>query len=408
VTPRQPAPWRTGSDEGRGGQRDYLRVCTLCNRETDLAENACSDCAGPIVLRLSPAASVTVTVDRHAEVGIWRHRHLLPRTTARVSLGEGATPLLPFALPESTRGAMSTASCWLKSEHLNPTLSFKDRAMALGVSAALDEQARGLVLASTGNAAASAAAYARAAGLPCRIFCGTGSAAGAKLAVAEAFGAQVTVVDGDYSTAYAAAVAAEDAGWVNVTTTYRNPVLAEAYRTTAAEIVADLGDAPDLVVVPVGAGPLLHGLRMGFQDALDGGHASRLPALLGVQAQACSPLATAWATQDWLASLREPTRTAPTSAGAIADALRGYEEQGLITLADARATGGAVVAVDEEAITVAQQHLRDAGHLVEPAAATALAALGTEAGAALVGPDAKVVLVMTGHGAKDMISQGAA
>lgn len=270
-----------------GGQRDYVAVCTVCGQETGLPAYGCAGCTGPIVLQLARLRGSALQLPKVEATGIWRQAHLLPRTTAAVSLSEGATPLLPLALPRPA-AATGEPQCWLKCEHLNPTLSFKDRAMALGVSMALDQQASGLVLASSGNAAASAAAYATAAGLPCRIFCGTSSAANNKIAVAEAFRAEVTLIDGDYSAAYAAALAAVKDGWVNVTTTYLNPALAEAYRTIATEIVADLGDAPGLVVVPIGAGPLLHGLSQGFRDIFDAGDSSRLPRMVGVQAEACA------------------------------------------------------------------------------------------------------------------------
>ena len=137
------------------------------------------------------------------------------------------------------------------------------------------------MLASTGNAAVSAATYAAAAGLGCRVFCATGSNAGGKLGVARAHGAEVQLVDGHYSDAYAAAARAAAGNWLNVTTTYRNPLLAEAYRPIAAELLAALGRAPDTVVVPVGAGPLMRGIWHGFRDLQTAGLITRLPRMAG-------------------------------------------------------------------------------------------------------------------------------
>ena len=385
-----------------GGERDYVALCTICGQRASLTAYECARCSGPLILDMAAVRASNECPGGGKALGIWRHAHLLPRTMAAVSLGEGTTPLLPFIDVDNPG-----VELWLKAEHLNPTLSFKDRAMALAASIAVDRRVTGLVLASTGNAAASAAPYAAAAGLPCQVFYGSTSGAARKLAVAHAFGAQTTEVKGDYSTAYAAVVAAEEDGWMNVTTTYRNPVLAEAYRTTAAEIIEDLGDAPDVVIVPVGAGPLLHGLRQGFRDAIDAGQIDREPRMVGVQAAACAPLAAAWTSDDWLTSLRQPMDVGVTSATAIADALRGYEEQGLITLNDVRDSGGALVAVSEETILAAQGRLRAAGHLVEAASATALAGLTTAACKVRLVPGSRVVLMMTGHGAKERLASAA-
>ncbi|MGR6965052.1 pyridoxal-phosphate dependent enzyme [Geodermatophilus sp. URMC 61] len=334
-----------------------------------------------------------------SRTGVWRRAGLLPRTAHAVTLGEGATPLLPLPGLLGDRARVHA-----KVEALNPTLSFKDRAMALAASVALDLGLPGLVLASTGNAAVSAAAYAAAAGLPCRVLCGTGSRAALKLAAAAAHGADVGLVEGDYSSAYARAVRAEDEGWFNVTTTYRNPVLAEAYRALALELLDDLGHVPDVVVVPVGAGPLLRGLLGGFQDAVSAGVAARPPRLVGVQARACAPLARAWRHGNWAASLAEPPPVLPTRAGAIADSLRGYEREGLLTLEAVRDSGGTVVDVGEDDMAQAMTALAGRGLLVEPAAAAALAALADDEVAPLVPDGGSAVIVLTGHGAKERLA----
>jgi threonine synthase len=330
---------------------------------------------------------------------VWRRSGLLPRTAHAVTLGEADTPLLLLAGILGDRVRVHA-----KVEAQNPTLSFKDRAMALASSVALDLGLPGLVLASTGNAAVSAAAYAAAAGLPCRVLCGTGSKAALKLAAAAAHGADVGLVEGDYSSAYAHAVRAEDDGWFNVTTTYRNPVLAEAYRPLAVEILEDLGHVPDVVVVPVGAGPLLRGLLGGFQDVVSAGGAARSPRLVGVQASACAPLARAWRQGDWAASLALPPPTLPTRAGAIADSLRGYEREGLLTLEAVRESEGTVVAVGEDDMARATTALARRGLLVEPAAAAALAALADGQVTGLVPDDGTVVIILTGHGAKEPLA----
>jgi threonine synthase len=367
--------------------REYTVACTGCGRTAAYPAYRCPACGSTLVLDLAPVPAGDCRPAHRT--GVWRYAGMLPRTGHAVTLGEGGTPLLPLRHDGLDAHA--------KLESLNPSLSFKDRAMALAASAALDHGLDGLVLASTGNAAVSAATYAAAAGLRCRVFCATGSRAGTKLDTARAHGARVELVDGEYSDAYAAATGAEGQGWLNVTTTYRNPLLAEAYRPVAAELVADLGGVPDVVVVPVGAGPLLRGIWLGFRDLRDAGVTTALPRMIGVQALACAPLARAWTAADWAASLREPVPVGATAAAAIADALRGYSDEGLLTLSAARDSGGAIVAMDEPAIAAAGRRLAAEGLFVEPAAAAAHAALDHAA----VPAGARVVAVLTGHGAKE-------
>ncbi|MBX7266277.1 pyridoxal-phosphate dependent enzyme [Micromonospora sp. Llam7] len=375
--------------------RSFTTGCARCGHVAAFPAYRCRACASPLVLDLAPvsAADCRPTSGR----GLWRYGRMLPRVRHSVTLGEGATPLLPLR-----HGGATTH---VKLESVNPSLSFKDRAMALAASAALDHGMTGLVLASTGNAAVSAATYAAAAGRRCRIFCATGSNAGSKLATARAHGAEVELVAGHYSDAYAAATRAEGEGWLNVTTTYRNPLLTEAYRPIAAELVDDLGDVPDVVVVPVGAGPLLRGIWLGFTDLVAAGLTGREPQMVGVQAEACAPLARAWGAGDrgraeWAAALRQPFEVGPTAATAIADALRGYEDEGLLTLDAVRRSGGRIVAVGEPAIAEAGHRLAGEGLFVEPAAAATLAALRNPVVAGSERANA-CVAVLTGHGAKE-------
>ncbi|MGJ4844731.1 pyridoxal-phosphate dependent enzyme [Leifsonia sp. Le1] len=326
--------------------------------------------------------------------GIWRRAALFPPVTARVSLGEGETPLLDW--PGSDGRVL------LKLEGANPTLSFKDRAMALAASFAVDGGYEGMVVASTGNAAASASAYAARAGLRCRVIVGSESNAAAKLRACRAYGAEVTEVAGDYSAAYAAALAAEGDGWLNVSTTFRNPVPAEAYRGVAFELTEQLGGVPEAVCIPIGAGPLLRGIERGFSDVTAARGGGVAPRLIGVQARAVSPIVAAWeASADspsaWEAALTtHRTDWQQTAATAIADPLRGYERQGMLTLSAIRATRGSAIALDEREITEATTRLRTAGLWVEPSSAIALVAAERAARTA----DGPVVAVLTGHGIK--------
>lgn len=364
--------------------------CRACGSANPGTWSRCPGCGGVQVL--APPATPPGGPDPYAE-GVWRHRAALPPVPVEISLGEGGTPLIPC--PRLGPRVL------VKNEAANPTLSFKDRAMALGVSHALALSSRpdavlrgvraGVVAASTGNTAVSAAAYAARAGLACRVVCAEAAADGAKVALARAFGAEVHAVDGDFSAAHAAAAAMEADGWYPLTTTFRNPYLTEAHRTIAYEIAARIG-VPDWILVPVGAGPLLVGLHHGFQ-ALGG----RIPRLVAVQAQACAPLATAWTSGAPIGTVRPE----PTVAEAIADPLRGYEDEGALTLEAVRDSGGTAIAVPDPEIAAATARLAREGLSLEPAAAAPLAALNALTATGAIPPDATVVLLATGHGAKE-------
>ncbi|TDC45428.1 pyridoxal-phosphate dependent enzyme, partial [Actinomadura sp. KC345] len=334
--------------------------------------------------------------------GLWRFRAALPPVRGEVTLGEGGTPLVRC---ERLAAHAGVAEVLVKNETVNPTLSFKDRAMALGVSLARDAGAPGVVAASTGNTAVSAAAYAARAGLPCRLYCAAGAAGTAKLRTAASYGAHVEPVDGDFSSAHAAAAALEADGWFPLTTTFRNPYLTEAHRTVALELCEQTGgDVPGWVLVPVGAGPLLVGAHHGFRALAASGRIARTPRMVAVQSDACAPLVAAWRGGAETVTAADPR---PTVAGAIADPMRGYEDEGLFTLEAVRRSGGTAVSVSDRAVLDAVRDLsRLEGLLVEPAAAAPLAALADLAASGEIPPDARVALLATGHGAKEQPTQG--
>lgn len=344
--------------------------------------------------RTDMTALVEALPDR-TQTGIWAYASLLPGTEHRISLGEGFTPLVQWAGSPPT-----DATVWLKQESLNPTLSFKDRGMALASSVAKDRDMDRMVVASTGNSAVSAAAYAAAAGMRCTVLVGTESRAAGKLDACRAYGAQVEEVPGDYSDAYARSRELTQHGAFNVSTTYQNPVLTEAYRTIAMEILSQLGRAPEIIVVPVGAGPLLRGLSTGFTELRESGIISHLPQLIGVQAASCAPLAKAWQSGRWRSTLEAGVQASPTVATAIADPLRGYARQGLLTLDAAASSHGSIVAVSEEQIRRAEQQLLASGQWAEPSSAAALAALALPELDDALSAAEDVVLLMTGHGIK--------
>ncbi len=273
-----------------------------------------------------------------------------------VTLGEGGTPLLPAPRLSELLGS----EVWLKWEGANPTGSFKDRGMALAVSRAVERGAPGVVCASTGNTAASAAAYAARAGLPAVIVVPAGAVARGKLAQTLAAGAEVREVDGSFGDAHVLARRLADVeGWVNVNSI--NPDRIEGQASAAREIVEQLGSPPDVLALPYGGGGNTCAYARGFREA--GGAA---PRLLAVQS----------------------AERATTFASAIRIVEPVHREQ-------AEAAAEVVTVGEEELVEWWRAVARLEGIFCEPASAAGLA------GVARVRPGGRVVCVLTGHGLKD-------
>jgi threonine synthase len=355
---------------------------------------ACAACGG--ILEVRDAVGASTVGNPYLQSGMWRYsEHLaVTDTNAMVSLGEGMTPL-HRADRLARRFAGFDGEIWLKDETSNPTGSFKDRHVSAAVSRARELGCRGIVCASSGNAGASASAYAARAGLRAVVIVPTHTPA-EKLLQIGAYGASVVTVDGDYSNSYRVALQlAERYGLVNVTTTYINPYGTDALKLVAHEIAEQMaGQIPDYVLIPTGAGPLVKGVVQGFRECAPG----RVPKPVAVQAAGCSPIVRAFAAGDERVRAWEGPATI---ASGIADPLTGYERDGTYTLRLIRETGGLAVAVDDPAIIAAMRALAtDQGILAEPTGAAPVAAL-----AALLARGelrgVRVACLITGHGFKD-------
>lgn len=325
--------------------------------------------------------------------GIWRFADRLPPTEAqrRISLGEGSTPLLEAPRLAEAAGIRLL---YLKLESQNPSGSFKDRGTAAAVAEALAARATHLVEDSSGNAGASAAAYAARAGLRCTIFA-PASAPAAKLRQAAAYGATVVAIPGRREDVAAAARAAARDRAVYHLNHNSSEAFVAGTQTLAFELAAGLEALPP-VVMPVGGGSLLAGCYRGFGRLVQDSNISALPRLFGVQPAACAPLVQALA-NGW----SRPIAVVPgeTIAGGItiADPPRGA------TLIEAmRASAGGAVAVGDEAIVRWGQLLaRLEGVYAEPTSAAAVAGLARLVAAGEIPADGAAVVVITGSGLKD-------
>jgi threonine synthase len=285
----------------------------------------------------------------------------LSRDAQIVSLGEGGTPLLHAPRISARLGA----EVFLKWEGANPTGSFKDRGMTVAVSQALTDGARAVVCASTGNTAASAAAYAARAGLEAVILQPEGAVARGKLAQARAVGARVEVRP-TFEEALEEAQELEARG-THVLVNSVNRLRVEGQKTAAFEIVEEMGSAPEVLALPYGGGGNLCAYALGFRE--EGAGTPRF-----IAAEAANRAGT-------VASAIRISKPAHAD-----EAQRAVEE-----------SGGAILALDDGVIMEAWGLLaREEGVFCEPSSAAGLAALLAEPPG-----DGRVVCVITGHGLKD-------
>lgn len=314
-----------------------------------------------------------------------RYAELLPLTerTPRITLGEGGTPLL--ALPRM--GASLGIELYVKVEGMNPTGSFKDRGMVLAVCKALENGARAVVCASTGNTSASAAAYAAAAGIPCFVLLPAGHVARGKLAQAMALGARVVAVRGNFDQALDLAVrASEEMGLTLVNSL--NPYRLWGQRTAAWEAADSLGKAPDWLAIPVGNAGNITAYWTGFVQYRNLGKTVSVPRMMGFQAEGACPLVKGHVVEN------------PET---VATAIRiGRPVSGAKAAAATRMTGGGFHSVADDEILEAQHRLASTeGVFAEPASCAPLAGLFKLKREGVLPAGIRVVCVLTGNGLKD-------
>jgi threonine synthase len=313
----------------------------------------------------------------------YRDRLPVSETTPVVTLHEGNTPLVPADELSSRTGC----DVYLKVEGANPTGSFKDRGMTVAVSKAVESGAKAIICASTGNTAASAAAYAARAGLTCAVLIPAGKIATGKLAQALVHGARPLQVAGNFDDCLAlASKLALDYPVALVNSV--NPDRIHGQKTASYEIVEALGDAPDIHCLPVGNAGNITAYWLGYVEETEAGNSTKRPKMLGFQASGSAPIVNG-------AVVHEPST--------IATAIRIGNPASWTKAVDARdASGGAIMAVtDREILTAYRMLARQVGVFVELASAASVAGLLKASAEGLVPRDSTVVCTVTGHGLKD-------
>ncbi len=301
-----------------------------------------------------------------------------------MTLGEGGTPLLRSRVLE---GELGIEALYFKLEASNPTGSFKDRGMVLAAAKAVEEGAEAMICASTGNTSASMAAYAARYGLRAHVVVPSGRVAAGKLAQAIAYGADIVALDGSFDDALRVVrelAAQHPVALMNSV----NPYRIEGQKTAAFEIADDLGDAPDLVCIPVGNAGNITAYWAGFVEYRRQERSGRLPRMWGFQAEGAAPLVRG-----------EPVPEPETIATAIRIG-NPASWKGAIAARDD--SGGVIAAVSDDEIIEAYRRLaRDEGVFCEPASAASVAGLLARAGAGEDLSGLTVVCVITGSGLKD-------
>jgi threonine synthase len=312
----------------------------------------------------------------------YRTRLPVSDDTPVISLGEGGTPLV-----RSTPLSQETGcDVWLKYDGANPTGSFKDRGMTVAMSKAVEEGAKAVVCASTGNTSASAAAYAAKAGLTCAVLVPKGKIALGKMAQTLVHGARVLEVDGNFD---ASLELAKDvaANYPVTLVNSVNPFRLQGQKTGAFEICDALGRAPDIHCVPVGNAGNISSYWMGYSEYLADGVIHEPPQMFGFQAQGAAPIVRGEAVKD------------PQT---IATAIRiGNPASWDKAVAAATESEGAILSVTDREILSSYRRVAREGLFAEPASAASVAGLLRLHAEGSLPTGVTVVCVLTGHGLKD-------
>jgi threonine synthase len=312
----------------------------------------------------------------------YRDRLPVSDSTPVVTLREGGTPLIHSASLSERVGAQ----VHLKYEGANPTGSFKDRGMTMAISKAVEEGAKAVICASTGNTSASAAAYAAKAGLSCAVLVPEGKIALGKLAQALVHGAKLLQVDANFDRALVVARELVERYPVTLVNSV-NPYRIEGQKTGAFEICDALGRAPDYHVMPVGNAGNITAYWRGYREARDADEITFLPRMFGFQAAGAAPIV-----------LGHPVEEPSTIATAIRIGNPASWDQAVEA---ARDSEGAIRAVSDRDILNAYRTLAREGIFVEMASAASIAGLLQLSAEGLIAAGTTVVCVLTGHGLKD-------
>jgi len=373
----------------------YHLACVHCGAiyPPDAVIYTCERCGHLLEVRY-PLEELRVSREdwQRRPLSVWRYRELLPVAGEPVTLREGGTPLYPL---EQLGKEMGLRSLYAKHEGLNPSGSFKDRGMTVGVSMALQLGKRTVACASTGNTSASLAMYAAKAGIPSVVLLPAGKVALGKVAQALLHGARVIAIRGNFDRALEMVHELCLSHGLYLLNSI-NPYRLEGQKTIGFEVLDQLGSVPDRIVLPVGNAGNISAVYKGLSELRDLGFIDALPRMTGVQAEGSAPVVRA--IRDGLPEVI-PEPSPETVATAIRIGAPVNAEKALTAI---RKTGGTAVSVSDAEILAMQKALASReGIGVEPASAASVAGVRRMAKEGIIDRDERVVCVVTGHLLKD-------
>ncbi|MGC8816385.1 MAG: threonine synthase [Candidatus Hadarchaeum sp.] len=381
--------------------------CLRCGKVHRPAKNlyVCEKCGGKLEVIydyqvIAESVSKKELVKRKG--GVWKYFELLPLMNRKniVSLGEGGTPLI---LAKNLAKELKMKQLYLKDETRNPTSSFKDRPMSVGVSKAVEFGARAVVCASSGNAAIALSAYAAKAGIKCHAFVPAG-APESKVAQLLMHGAHVVQpqATGEGDPTYRLMCEAwRKFGWHPIPSGGAfNPYQPEGSKTISYEVCEQLDwQAPDWVIVPTGAGTLLSGTAKGYFEFEEMGLIKEVPRLVAVQAEGCAPIVKAF--REGTLPYEIPTWPNPkTVAGGLVDPYPWDADTAIPAIK--RSNGTAEAVSDAEILEAVKRLARSEGIFAEPSGAAGLAGLIRLLDKGVISSSDVVVVEITGGGLKDV------
>jgi threonine synthase len=353
----------------------------------------CKKCGHLLAVRYPiDEISVSKAVWDRRPISVWRYKELLPVRIEPVTLQEGGTPLYHL---KRLGGEMGLPNLYAKHEGMNPSGSFKDRGMTVGVSMALQLGKKSVACASTGNTSASLAVYAAKAGIPAVVLLPAGKVAVGKVAQALMHGAKVISIRGNFDKALEMVHDLCLSHGLYLLNSI-NPYRLEGQKTIGFEVIDQLGEVPDRIVLPVGNAGNISAIYKGLIELQELDFIDRIPMMTGIQAEGSSPIVRA---------IREnlPEYIPEMNPETIATAIRiGAPVNGEKALTAIRRTGGLAETVTDEEILQMQRDLaRKEGIGVEPASAASVAGIRKLAASGAIDKSERIVCVVTGHLLKD-------
>jgi len=353
----------------------------------------CKKCGHLLAVRY-PLDEIAVSrkVWEKRPISVWRYKEILPVRIEPVSLQEGGTPLYHL---KNLGGGMGLPNLYAKHEGMNPSGSFKDRGMTVGVSMALQLGKTSVACASTGNTSASLAVYAAKAGIPAVVLLPAGKVAVGKVAQALMHGAKVISIRGNFDRALEMVHELCLTHGLYLLNSI-NPYRLEGQKTIGFEAIDQLGEVPDRIVLPVGNAGNISAVYKGLLELQELDFIDRLPMMTGIQAAGSSPVVRA--IRENLAEVM-PEMHPETIATAIRIGAPVNGEKALVAI---RKTGGIAETVTDEEILQMQRDLaRKEGIGVEPASAASVAGIRKLAESGAIDRNERIVCVVTGHLLKD-------